>query len=78
MGDFDVRAVIPFHSDVSALLLNQPNLRTSEHGLLYSAIFVACLLRLPHTLPKQYYSTQSEVVLMFGILDAGSPEKPVA
>ena len=37
------------------------NLKMSERKLLYSAIFVACLVKLPNRFVKQYYSSQSEI-----------------
>ena len=38
------------------------NLIMSESKLLYSTIFAACLVRLPHRFPKHYYNSQGEVL----------------
>ena len=50
------------------------NLKISVRELLYSAIFCACPVKLPHGFPKQYYSSQSEIVLKLG--DARSLGEP--
>ena len=43
------------------------NLRISEpRELLYSEIFAACLVKVPHRFPKQYCSCQRKVVLKLG------------
>ena len=39
------------------------NLKISVRELLYSEIFCACPVELPYRFPKQYYTSQSEVVL---------------